>query len=152
MTFIGVYVYWVKTPLIRDVYASTHAEFVNQTEYAGVPRSAKNIRFIWSSVSLGGRAHIGRFEAPLEDCKSFGIAEFKVYDDGVHETNSDDLSFVTLTEEPHCPNLSDYGIDHLGWFDVENIKQAITLERDHSHRPFVWIDTQRNVLYTYWTD
>ncbi len=35
---------------------------------------------------------------------------------------------------------------------VEDIEHVITLERDHSHRPIIWIDTRRNILYTYWTD
>ena len=150
---IGLFVSCIivsRIPYVEDHAASTYAKFVDEVGETDIPESAKNIRHVCASVGMGGRAHIGRFEAPLEDCIAFGIAEFKSYD--FDDVTPDNLPFTKPSEAPHVPDLSGYGIRNLDWFDVENIEHAITLERDHSHRPFVWIDTQRNILYFYWTD
>ena len=148
---IGGCIYWTYIKAhVREVTAATYAEFVAQTGLTTLPESASNIRFVWSSVSLGGRAHVGKFECRLRIARNTSLADFRLYD--FDEVSPEDLPFVPLDDAPSRPDLSSYGINNMDWFDVENIDEAITLERDHSHRPFIWIDTRRNILYTFWTD
>jgi hypothetical protein len=138
-------------PHVREFHAPTYEVFAETDGMhdSGVPRSAKNINFVYSSVAMGGRAHICRFEAPLEDLKAYALADFKRYD---RDSNGRTAAFTKISVPAFRPNLDGYGIRDLHWFDVENIQEGITLPRDHDHRPFIWIDTRRNVLYLFWTD
>ena len=136
-------------PYVQEFCEPTYKAFAEKMGETDLPHTARNINFVCSSVGLGGRAHIYRFEAPPEDLKAYAIADYRSYD---IEPSTKPPSFIKISDSPLCPDLSVYGIRNLTWFDVENIEEGITMERDHSHRPFTWIDTRQNVLYTFWTD
>lgn len=139
--------------------ATTYAEYVKQYGETDLPKSAKNICQFTSGVGLGGRAWVCRFEAPLDDCKAYALTVYSYYDFG-DDTPAPPLEFTTSVaaqydSAPHKPDNAmrwAYGARDLSWFDVENISNFITLPRDHTHRPFIWIDTDKEILYSYWTD
>lgn len=117
----------------------------------GIPHEAWDIHYVTSSVGLGGGACVLRFKAPVEEAQKFALANFKNYD-RKPEGQEPTPEFVPISGRLSAPVLTNYGIRDLGWYDIENVSVGITLKRDHSHRPFTVIDTQRGVLYTSWTD
>ena len=153
---IGLVVIWSVVsffrPYVRDFSGATYEDFVAKAgSDFGLPKTAKEIRVVYSSVSLGGRAKVVKFTAPVEDCRKYAVADFRHYD-----TAQGDVplpSFISIVGQPRLPGpLDAYGIRDLRWFDVESIEEGVTLKRDHAHRPFTWIDTRRGILYLYWTD
>jgi hypothetical protein len=156
VVFVGCFVAWCVIaffrPYVRDFSSATYDGFVAK---AGadfeLPSRAKDIRVVYSSVSLGGRAHVVKFTAPLEDCRRYALADFRHYE--IQQNNTLTPEFMPINGRPNRPpSMKQYGIGDLGWFDVENVEEGITLKRDHDHRPFTWIDTRRGTLYTLWTD
>ena len=139
-------------PCVHDYSGKTHDEFVVKAgRDFGLPQSARDIRFVDSSVCIGGRAHVVRFTAPLEDCRSYALADFRRYDLRPGEDPAPE--FVPIAGSPALTRpLEPYGIHDLQWFDIGRIEECISLKRDHDHRPFTWIDTRRGVLYSLWTD
>jgi hypothetical protein len=139
-------------PHVQDWSGNTREEFVAKAgRDFGLPQSARDIRFVASSVSLGGRAHVVKFTAPLADCRSYALADFRHYEFGPDKTPTPE--FFPFVGSPHVISpLEAYGIHDLQWFDTGMIAEGITLKRDHDHRPFTWIDTQRGILYSLWTD
>jgi hypothetical protein len=135
-------------PYVREYSGRTRDDFVKKAGMDfGLPQSAHDICYVASSVSIGGRAHVVKFTAPLEDCRSYAVADFRRYG----ETPAPE--FVPMVGTPAmAARLDGYGIHDLQWFDVGEIKEGITLKRDHDHRPFTWIDTRRGVFYSLWTD
>ncbi len=134
------------------------AEFTKRMGGLNFPTSAKNIYYGWSSVGMGGRAHIFRFEAEIEDCVTFAKAEFNrynemLYDDPEEYPPCDLVPIESVTDdEVHKPDLSYYGLTKLDWFDVDQIEEGLTIPREKAHHPYIWIDTKRGLLYSYWTD
>lgn len=139
-------------PYVRDFRGDTYDEFVAAAgEGFGLPRSARDIRFISSSVRFGGRARLIRFGAPVEDCQRFAIADAQKFAGRQDAAATPTLTPITVP--PAMPtNLGAYGIHDVGWFDVANIKNGLTVKREHDQQPLTWIDTQRGVLYSVWTD
>ena len=137
-------------------HALTYQEYKEQFRGTNIPPSASNIWYAWSSVGMGGRAHIFKFEAPLDDCTAFAKREFNHYVkqsyDNPTDYPSDDL--VPLKERPDDPRsrLTHYGLKKLDWFDFERITNGLTIARPRSHLPHLWIDVDRSTLYSYWTD
>jgi len=139
-------------PYVRDFSGRTYDEVVAVAGGDfGLPRSASNIRFVASSVGLGGRAHVVKFTAPVEDCRNYALADFRCYD--TQQGSNPAAEFTPVTGRLCRPtSFGEYGVRDLRWFDIETIEEGITLERDHTHRPFTWIDTRRGILYSLWTD
>ena len=139
-------------PYVRDFSGRTYEDFVAEAGADfGLPQTATNIRVVYSSVSLGGRAHVVKFTAPIEDCRNYAVADFRHYDTGQGDVPSP--AFLSIVGQPCLPGpLNAYGIRDLRWFDVESVAEGVALKRDHDRRPFTWIDTRRGTLYSYWTD
>lgn len=152
----GVCVVWsvIKfyRPHVRDFRGSNYDEFVAAAgEDFGLPRSARDIRFVNSSVGPGGRARLIRFAAPVEDCQRFAIADSRQFVSSDNNAAAPELTPITIS--PVLPmSLSAYGIHDVRWFDVANIKSGVTVKRDHDQQPLTWIDTHRGILYSVWTD
>src|SRR5690349_17264865 len=100
-------------PHVRDFRAPTYSEFVAKAgrDY-GLPRSAKDIRVVFSNVSFSGHAHVLKFTAPVEDCQKYALADFRHYDLGP----SSAPEFITIAERPVVPTFFEYGIHDLSWF------------------------------------
>ena len=134
------------------------AEFNKRYGVSDFPATAKNIYFGRSSVGMGGRAYIYRFEAPIEDCIAHAKAEFDrynemLYDDPKDYPPSDPIPIESVPDEkPFKPDLSSYWLTRLDWFDVDRIREGLTIPREKAHHPFIWIDTDRGILYFFWTD
>ena len=148
----GGCVYLVFRPVVSDYSGATLTDFTRVAGYsANLPASARNIRMVHSSVGLAGRAHIIRFEAPVEDCKKFVAAEYQVY---ASRKPNNGPKYIEMTKPPIPPVEWDkaYKIRHLEWFDVGSVKHGLELKPDNSHNLHAWIDTERHVLYLYWND
>jgi len=148
---LGWTVYVMFTPHVKERAGRTYNEYIAQFGETDLPRTAQNIRYVASSVGLGGRAYLRRFEAPAEECKMYALIEYGYYDlDRAHAGKPP--QFEPISSRPEKPDLSAYDIRDLSWFDIENVVEGITLRRDHSHRPFIFIDVKRNIYYSFWTD
>ena len=148
---ISLAFYGMVTPHVTDRSVINYAAYVAQFGPTDLPHTATNIRFVMSGVGLGGRAHLYKFESPIKDAKIFALTEYASYDRGNGKA-SPKPQFEPAHSPLTKPDLSAYGIHDLSWFDVENITEGITLPRDHTHRPFIYIDTKRNIYYSFWTD
>ncbi len=108
--------------------------------------------------SSSGRAHIYRFEAPLEDCITFAKAEFERYnkhlfDNPADYLPSDPVPIDFVDHAPFKPDLSHFWLNDLDWFDVDRIEEGLTIpQHPRGHHPLIWIDTRRGILYCWWTD
>lgn len=138
-------------PHVRELRGATYNEFVAQAgEDFGLPPSARDIHFVISSVGLAGRARVVKFTAPVEDCRSYAVADSRALDGSRGATTP---SFAPIVGRPAIPGpLEIYGIRDLRWFDIEGIQEGLTVERGQSQRHFTWIDTRRGILYSLWTD
>ena len=136
------------------------AEFNERMGKGDFPASAKNIYYGWSSVGMGGRAHIFRFEAPIEESITFAKAEFNGYNKQLYDKPEeyppcDLVPIGSVTgERVHRPDLSFlsryYGLKRLDWFDVDQIEEGLRGPEKANHSS-IWIDTKRGILYSYWT-
>lgn len=133
---------------------ATYQEFLQAGgRLDGLPETATNIRLARSSRGLGGRAHIVRFEAPVEACQAFIAAEFATYaapagNPGVGP------QYTAIVSAPGLPPGwgKNHGFRSLDWFDVQTIQRGLELKTDPAHNLRAWIDTARGVLYLYWND
>ena len=66
-------------PHVRDYSGKTREEFVAKAgRDFGLPQRARDIRFVASSVSLGGRARAVKFTAPLaKDHRTGGLSPYE---------------------------------------------------------------------------
>lgn len=144
-----------RTPIVIECQAATYEEYVAKFGETDLPKSAKNIRFVRSKPGFfPGGVWIIRLEAPIADCKAYALTTYSSYDYGKY-ASVPPPEFVLIRESPHKPPkaiLEPNEIRDIAWFDIENVSKGLTLPRDHSHRPFICIDTEKEVLYTYWTD
>jgi hypothetical protein len=113
-----------------------------------LPATAHDIRFVWANCGFSGHATVCRFEGPLEDLRTYAIADAKRYAPAAAGAPR----LVKMSQPASQPDLTAYGIRPLKWFDVERIDEGLALERTDQRQPFTWIDTRRNALYSYWTD
>lgn len=159
VTLVGLFVLSVCIPHPRVTKRPLSlAEFTAEFSRRGFPSTATNIYFGRSSVSLGGRAHIYRFEAPLEDCITFAKAEFERYnkhlfDNPADYLPSDPVPIDFVGHAPFKPDLSHFWLNDLDWFDVDRIEEGLTIpQHPRGHHPLIWVDTRRGILYCWWTD
>lgn len=146
-------------PATELIHASSAQDYAKQTGTTNLffPASASNISYAWSSVGMGGRAHIFRFSAPLDDCKVFARRRFdhyakQLYDNPTNCPPAEIVPLVELPEDPRPRLRKGYGLKDLGWFDCQGMTNGLTIVRLRSHFPTIWIDVDRSVLYEYWTD
>lgn len=137
-------------PVVQNFQARTHAEFAQLVPDTDLPKSATGIRWMSSAVGLGGRAYVGRFTATKSDCETFARQHFANYS-GMGRTL---VEFLPVTNLPLSkPDLAQaYGIHDLAWFDIEKLQHGYSVLRPQDSGPFIWIDTDRDVLYCWWTD
>ena len=119
-----------------------------------LPTMASNIWYARSSVGLGGRAFLYRFDAPEKDCQAYARQ--------INESTSDNSGGNTnpiLTPLASSPTSVDhdflqraYGLNTTGWFDVENIHSGWEGRGPPSDLASIWIDSERGRFYYCWTD
>lgn len=146
-------------PTTELIHASSAQDYAKQSGTTNLffPASASNISYAWSSVGMGGRAHIFRFSAPLDDCKVFARQRFghyakQLYDNPTNCPHAEIVPLLELPEDPRPRLRKNYGLKDLGWFDYQGMTNGLTITQPRSHIPTIWIDVDRSVLYEYWTD
>ena len=131
-----------------EVCLPTYESFVRHQGKTDLPATAHDIRFVWANCGLSGHATVCRFEGPID--RPAGLR------DCGRETpccrGRRRATLVKMSQPASQPDLTAYGIRPSKWFDVERIDEGLALDRTDKHQPFTWIDTRRNVLYSYWTD
>jgi len=150
----GGCLYIYSRPLVIVYSGATYREFMQAGgRVDGLPETATNIRLARSSRGLGGRAHIVRFEAPVEDCKAFIAAEFATYAAAAGNPGAGP-QYTAIVSAPGLPPAwgKTHGFRSLDWFDVQAIQRGLELKTDKAHNLRAWIDTARGVLYLYWND
>ncbi len=159
LVLLAVALWIVRTVCFQHSYAPsgpmTLQEFENNFPRGDrLPSSATNIYFAHSSVGMGGRAHIYKFAASWEDCVAHAQKDFLGYARQLYDRTEDypPTDLVSI-EGPHKkPDLSSYWLTKIEWFDVESVKNGFTIPCPRSHLPYILIDKDNNVLYSYWTD
>ncbi len=80
-------------------YQSFTNEYPDQIP--GLPPTASAIHLAASSVGLGGRAHLYRFDAPIPDCVAFG--DGLIATNGMSKARRDSLSIPLRTDFTNSP-------------------------------------------------
>ncbi len=113
-----------------------------------LPDEAVNIMFAeyqeWMAYEF-----LLKFEAPVDACKAHARLLLKQDNrDNPDSPVSVELRPLTASPQavPPSPPLN------ATWFDVENIEQGLTGGEGGSHRPTIWIDTERGLVYYLLTD
>jgi hypothetical protein len=138
-------------PLSYQAFTNTHHGSIES-----LPPSAHKIRFATSSVGLGGRALLYRFDAPVADCIAYG--EGLIATNGLTASKREAFRFPMRTDftSSHDPVdigfLRHYGLSEIEWFDVETITSGFRGFGPPSGLSRLWIDTVRGRVYYYWTD
>lgn len=126
-----------------------------KSSYQLLPSSAGNIWSARSSVGMGGRAHLYRFDAPAQDCVAYAnelISRSNSNSDSNHQVSTELLA-ISDSPDPVLPDMIQaYGFDTLDWFDVETVRNGFRGHGPPSGLSSFWIDTDRNRFYYYWTD
>jgi hypothetical protein len=130
------------------------AEFRARFPDLRIPASAQNVLFARSSVGLGGRAMLYRFDAPLSDCVEHAKGLMRTGDRNAADgPDSPPRRLVTLTAPPRriVPELlAAYGLADVTWFDIEDIRAG--LEGTDPSGGLIWVDTIRARVYYCRTD
>lgn len=123
-------------------------------EFKLLPKTAINIQYkFWYAKGVMGPApheHCFRFEAPVDDCRTFAEKIIEKY-------NKDNPNFrqLPLTPVKLKKRESPFEFGELGkveWFDIEKIVKGEVWGKNSSHTPCIWIDTERGILYYYESD
>ena len=119
-----------------------------------LPTSASNIWYARSSVGLGGRAFLYRFDAPEVDCQAYAQLINTSIPDQEGDTTTPILKPLDASPNPidHDSLQRAYGLNTMGWFDVENIHTGWEGRGPPSSLASIWIDSERGRFYYYWTD
>ena len=119
-----------------------------------LPTSASNIWYARSSVGLGGRAFLYRFDASESDCQAYA----RLINTSISVQEGDSTTPI-LTPLASSPNPIDhnllqraYGLHTADWFDVENIHSGWEGRGPPSNLASIWIDSAKGRFYYYWTD
>ena len=119
-----------------------------------LPTSASNIWYARSSVGLGGRAFLYRFDASEADCQAY--ARLINTSISVQEGDSTTPILTILGSSPkpvdHDLLQRAYGLHTAGLFDVENIHSGWEGRGPPSSLASIWIDSEQGRFYYYWTD
>ena len=119
-----------------------------------LPTSASNIWYARSSVGLGGRAFLYRFDASDADCQAY--ARQINTSSSIQEGDSTTPILTPLASPPkpvdHGLLQRAYGFNTASWFDVENIQSGWEGRGPPSSLASIWIDSEQGRFYYYWTD
>lgn len=112
------------------------------------PDGATNILYGQYAQSIAYEFML-KFEAPLDVCKSHAIVLIER-----HNTNMPDQlvpgELRELTEAPApIPPKPPLNVT---WFDVHKINKGFVAGEIGSHKPRIWIDSERNLFYYIYTD
>lgn len=122
----------------------------------GLPPTASRIYLATSSVGMGGRARLFRFEAPVADCVAYG--EGLIASNGLTAIEREAFRLPMRTDFASSPDpvdigfLSHFGLGGLEWFDVETITMGFNGRGPPLGLSQLWVDTVRGRVYYYWTD
>lgn len=143
--FVGAFNHYdtEPVPLTYDQYVAKYGEGI-------LPRDSTKIQLMTASVSMGGRAWAHRFSAPLASMKAYAEKEYRLYDTA-NEKAPSHIDFQPA-EKIVQPNFQPFRIGYLPWFDLDTLTNAVTIQRDHAHRPFIYIDTNNFTYYSWWID
>jgi len=132
------------------------SEFRQEFGDSDLPNSAGNINFASSSVGLGGRARIYRFDAPVQDCLEYARQQIKQSNSqpGPGGQVPTEPAAISAHPEPidHSSLRSAYGLRDTSWFDIENIQHGFEGRGPPYGLSQFWIDSDRGRFYYYWTD
>lgn len=128
--------------------------FQSETGNNQLPASASNIWYARSSVGLGGRAFLYRFDAPVVDCQAYAQLINTSIPDQEGESTTPILTPLEASPTPIDHDLLHraYGLNTTVWFDVENIHTGWEGRGPPSSMASIWIDSEKGRLYYYWTD
>jgi len=117
-----------------------------------LPPSARRIYFTIAVSREGRGAYIYRFAATREDCVAHARKVFSHYAERVygHEEHQAPAKLAPVTATQVGPDLSAYGRSDIGWFDVDSIHNGVILPRPRRGLPYLLIDKDRNVLYSFY--
>lgn len=142
------------SPITKQVQGIDLKEAQDRFGLNDLPASACNICYAQSSVGLGGRARVLKFEAPIADCEAFALAEHQRYagfmDNDAADSRTSD--FKQIKGNPALPDLSPYRLNDLSWNRSKSIKQGLILKNENPQQPTLVIDTAQGILYSVWTD
>jgi hypothetical protein len=88
-----------------------------------------------------------RFCAPLDDCKAFATSYCRPYVPPGVIANT----WVPIVQPPEPPDLKGYRLA-VEWFHIDRLKAGVTLSPPTDTCPSIWIDTNTETFYSYWTD
>ena len=157
VVFVGNGIYRFSRPQVEATSRPlTLAEFRDQYGHEALPQSASNIWYAHSSVGLGGRASLYRFNAPAADCVAYAK---QIMSKGGVDRQTGKATPLLLVELKVSPDAIQhkflkeaYGLDTAGWFDVECIKEGWEGRCSPSGLGHLWVDGKRGRFYYYWTD
>ena len=135
-------------PMSRSDYI---ADFGN----TNLPVSASNIWIASSSVGMGGRARLYRFDAPYSDCLAYAAQLIRRSNSNSDSNHQASTELLTISDPPspiQSRMMQAYGLETLDWFDVETVRNGFTGRGPPLGLSSFWIDTDRNRFYYYWTD
>ena len=131
----------------------TYAEA--QSQYKALPVTASNVWSARSSVGMGGRAHLYRFDAPAKDCMAYAnelISQSNSNSDTNHQVSTNLIAISSAPDPVQPEMMKAYGLETLDWFDVETVRNGFTGCGPPYGLSSFWIDTDRGRFYYYWTD
>lgn len=128
--------------------------FQSETGNNQLPASASNIWYARSSVGLGGRAFIYRFDAPVVDCQAYAQRINTSFPVHGSDSTTPVLTPLDASPKPIDHDLLEraYGLSTTGWFDIENIHAGWEGRGPPSNLASIWIDSEQGRFYYYWTD
>jgi hypothetical protein len=133
----------------------TLSEFTNQFAGFNLPLTASNLYYARSSIGLGGRALLYRFDAPVEDCLSYASQFLRSTASNAPSGRSvtSDLAALTKTPSPvPSEKLRAYKLGGVAWFDIENVTAGFSGVAGQGSGASFWIDSGRGRFYYLWTD
>jgi len=115
-----------------------------------LPAGATNISFARWGEGTGFEDYV-RFEAPPQICLAHVAVVLSGPQSsaarGATSAPSPRTSKITSSPSP----IRSANVD-VSWFDVQNIRSGVTAGEGGSHKPTIWVDTERGVFYYHLTD
>lgn len=143
------------TEIKPTILQSEHPESVEQARRRlgmQLPDSAQNVQYAsyreWQAV-----LELVRFEATVHDCRATAEAIIAEYN-AQHRDQIKGLRPLDPTgRDPTqpCPPSSTAPLS-APWFDPRTIRDGLVAGEEGSHKPRIWIDTERGELYYMYTD
>jgi hypothetical protein len=116
-----------------------------------LPQTASNVLFAWSSIGLGGRCRIFRFDAPPDECLTYA---YRTASQSLG-VDTQDAKKVFLRIPPASRfegSLKHYGLGTAGsWFDVGSVTNGWCFEGGTPVMS-LWVDTTVGRCYYHRSD